>query len=140
MSVHEPLEPLVHAEAEWMPGRVEENPESGTGLRVRFGGTQLDGDLFPFVQVLHHQVQVHLLWYRLARPFWCPVAVHLLKRNAVTSVVGSDFGPVSVDLHIPAEQGTVKGREGSGVRAVDDETWEACDSHTGMLPSARRKR
>jgi hypothetical protein len=115
-------------------GRVEENPEGGARLGLRFSGSQSDGLCLAFVQVLHHEVHMHLLWHGLPGPLGPLVVLHLLEGDAVAAVVGADFGPVAVDLCVPAQQGAVKRCECPGVGAVDDDTWEARDSQSGMLP------
>ena len=111
-----------------MAGRVEEDPERRTRLVLVLGRTQLEDGCLACVEVVDHDVDVHLLGHVLARPLRRRVVVDLLEAQAV-AVVGSGVGPVVGDLDLPVEQGAVELGKGLGVGAVEDDRREACDSH-----------
>src|SRR5581483_3883543 len=88
------------------------------GDRLRLGG----------IEVVDHDVEMHLLGYVLPRPLGRGVVVHLLERDAL-AVVRADVDPVRLDLGFPVQHGGVEGGQGGRVRAVEDDARKACDSH-----------
>lgn len=112
-----------------MTGRVQEHPEAGTRLVLGLSGAQLDRDALTTVEILDHQVQVHLLGNRLIGPAGLPVILNLLEGDAIPAALGADLGPVTVHLDLPTEQRAVEGGKSLGVGTVNDETWKSCDSH-----------
>jgi hypothetical protein len=80
------------------------------------------------VEVLDHDVEVHLLGDLLPGPARRRVALHLLKADGL-AVVRTDLGPVRGDLDLPVEERAVEPRERTRVRTVDDDAGKASDSH-----------
>ena len=113
-----------------MAGGVEEDPECGAGLVLVLGGTELDDSGLGSVEVVDHDVDVHLLGHLLAGPVGSSVALDPLEADALVAVGGPDLGPTGVGADGPAEELTVElGRLGR-IGAVEDDGGEACDCHT----------
>ena len=117
-----------------MPNRVEKDPKRGPRLMLRFRCTQLDHFGFAFVEIEDHQVQMYLLRRFLARPIRSAIVVDLLEGDAVFAVVRPDLRPAVLDSGIPAEDFTIESGQDTDIRAVDDETREACNWRGGILP------
>src|SRR3954454_9492328 len=120
------------AQAERVPGGIEEHPERRPGLVVVLGGAEGEDRGLGLVEVVDVHVEVHLLRDVLPRPLGSGVGVDLLEADAV-AVVGADLGPVVVHLDRPVQQGAVEGGQGGGVGAVEDEGGVASDSHAATL-------
>lgn len=112
-----------------MTGGVEEHTERRTRLMLVLGRAQLMHRCLGDVEVVDHDIEVHLLRDALAGPLWRREAVDLLEAQRV-AVLGTD-GPrvVVVLLDPPVEQGAVELGQALRVGAVKDDAWEACDSH-----------
>ena len=116
-----------------MPGRVEEDPKSIAWLMIGLGGAELEHCSLGLVEVVDVHVNVHLLRDHLSRPLWRSVGINPLEAQRV-AVIGADRTPVGVVLFdLPAEQGTVELGQCFGVGAVEDNDWEASDSHDREL-------
>lgn len=112
-----------------MSGGVEEHPERRTGLTLVLGRAELEHRSLRDVEVVDHDVEMHLLGYVLARPLRGREAVDLLKPQRV-AVLGADVAPVVVGLlDLPVEQGAVELGQSLGVGAVQDDDREARDCH-----------
>src|SRR6476661_9812727 len=122
----------VGAEAERVSRRVEEDPEGRAGLVLVPGRAERQYLDLRLVEVVHRDVEVHLLRHLLGRPAWRGVGLDLLEADAL-AVVGTDLRPAGGDVHLPVEHRAVEGREGSGVGAVEDDAGEACDGHGGTV-------
>ncbi|SEQ34037.1 ABC-type molybdenum transport system, ATPase component/photorepair protein PhrA [Arthrobacter sp. OV608] len=120
---------LAQAEAEWVAGRVKEHPESGSRLVFVLGRAKFEDLCFGCVEVVHHNVEVHLLRYLLARPLRRPVGVHLLETQGI-AVIGFDGPPVLALFDLPVEQGGIELCEYFRVGAVENNDRKACDSHS----------
>src|SRR5215831_17920921 len=56
------------------------------------------------------------------------IVLHLLEGDAL-AVVRADLSPVGGDVDLPIQHRAVEPRESARIGTVDDEAWEACDSH-----------
>src|SRR5436189_5593225 len=108
-----------------MPRRVEEHPEGRARLMLMPGRAEVQHRRLGDVEVVDVHVEMHLLRQLLARPGGRRVPLDLLEGDALP--VSPDFSPVRGDVDLPAQQRAVERRESAWIRAVDDETREACD-------------
>jgi hypothetical protein len=117
------------AEAERVPGGVEEDAEGCPGLVLVLGGAKLEDGRLGGVQVVDVDVEVHLLGDVLAGPLRRVEALDPLEADAV-AIVGADEAHVRLVLHDrPVEQGAVELREALGVGAVEDDDGDTSDRH-----------
>ena len=116
-----------------MTGRVEEDSERGAGLELRPNGTELEHGPLPGVEIVDHDIEVHLLGDVLARPLRCPEVVDTLEADALITGRVADLAPAVVRLRRPIEQRSVELGEATGVVAVEDERGKACDGHAGNV-------
>lgn len=108
---------------------VEEHPECRTRLMLVFRRAKLEHCCLRDIEVVDHDVDVHLLWDVLARPLRWREVVDLLEAERVP-VLGAGGPPAVVALlNLPVEQGAVELGQSLRVGAVEDDDREACDSH-----------
>src|SRR5712691_9612383 len=113
-----------------MPRRVKKHPERSSWLVLVLGRAELEHGLFGNVKIIDDHVEVHLLRNLLPGPVGWRIVLDLLEGDALP-VVGANVDPIGSGLDLPVEHGAVESRRRIGIGAVDHETWEACDSHTG---------
>ena len=121
----------VHAQAERVTGRVEEDAERRARLVLVLGRTELQHRRLRGVEVVDDHVDVHLLRDLLSRPLRVrgEVADLLELRASRRSRLGRRPTGVAVLGDLPVEQGAVEVGEGLRVGAVEDDDGKACDSH-----------
>ena len=119
-----------------MAGRVKEHPECGPRLVLRLACPQRKGHLLALVQVLHHQVKVHLLGNRLPRPFRRVIRLDLLESNAIVPIAGTNLEPIGLALHVPAQQFAIKGGKGGRIRTINNNTRVSGNCHVYYTSSA----
>src|SRR5215210_5164299 len=93
------------------------------------GRTEFEHGLFSRIEVIDHDVHVHLLGNVLAGPIRRTELLDALEANALVSGGVTNLTPPFVGAHLPVEQGAVELGEAGGVVAVEDEGGKACDSH-----------
>src|SRR5215510_10639360 len=118
----------VHAETEGVPRRVEEYPEGCAGLVRMLGRAEIEHRRLGGVEVVDDHIEMHLLGHLLTRPPRRGIVLHLLEGDAL-AVVRADLSPVGGDVDLPIQHRAVEPRESARIGTVDDEAWEACDSH-----------
>src|SRR5262249_30737946 len=118
----------VHAETEGVPRRVEEHPEGCAGLVRMLGRAEIEHRRLGGVEVVDDHIEMHLLGHLLTRPPRRGIVLHLLEGDAL-AVVRADLSPVGGDVDLPIQHRAVEPRESARIGTVDDEAWEACDSH-----------
>jgi len=122
----------VQAQAEGVSRRIEKHPEGCAGLMLVLGRAEVEHRRLGGVEVIDDHVEVHLLRHLLSRPPGWGIPLHLLEGEALT-VVRADVGPVGADLDLPVQHRAVERRESARIGTVDDDAWEACDSHAGTV-------
>jgi hypothetical protein len=122
----------VQAETEGVPRRVEEHPEGRTGLVLMLSRAKAEHRRLGGVEVVDDHVEMHLLGHLLGRPARRGVGLDLLEGDALT-VIRADLSPVGGDVDFPIQHRAVERRESARIRTVDDDAWEACDSHAGTV-------
>ena len=112
-----------------MTGWVEKDAERGARLVLGTGGTELEHGLLSSIEVVDHDVHVHLLGHVLPRPLRRPELIHTLEADALVTCLVANLTPPVVRTRLPIEQGAVELSETTGVVAVEDERGKSCDSH-----------
>lgn len=82
-----------------MAGRVEEHRERRTGLMVMLDGAELKHSCLRDIEVIDHDIEMHLLRHCLAGPLWRGEALDLLETQgvAVLGAHGPPFVVVALD-------------------------------------------
>jgi hypothetical protein len=128
-----------------VPSRVGvDAPLEATGvqdLRQRRRSQRADLSVRRF-QIVHENVQMHLLRHNLPRPLWRPVVTHLLERQPVTVLTGTQRDPPVLAISdLPAKHVRPETCQDLDVRAVQHKVDKASDGgHQARLPSDRRLR
>src|SRR4051794_27704427 len=125
------------AEAERVPGRVEEDAEGSARLVRVPHRAELEDRSLGRVEIVDGDVEVRLLGSLLARPVRRAVVLDPLEADRL-SVGRGHLGPVAVVLGGPAEEAAVERGHGAGVGAVEDEADHACDRHARDANNHRR--
>src|SRR5262245_18664605 len=112
-----------------MAGGIEEHAKGRARLVFSLRSTEFEHGLFPGIEVVDHDVHVHLLGNILARPHRRPELLDALEADALVTGGVAYLTPSVVRARLPIEQGAVELGEASGVVAVEDERGEACNSH-----------
>lgn len=100
---------------------VEEHAKCGTWLVLRLGRPERQHRLLSSVEVVDHDVQVHLLRNVLAGPLRPSVLVDPLEADALVTCCVADLGPPVVGCHVPIEQCAVELGEATRIVAIEDE-------------------
>jgi hypothetical protein len=128
-----------------MPGGVEEHAERRPRLVFSAGRAELEHCLFSGIEIVDHDVDVHLLGDVLARPLRWPELCDPLEADALVACRVAHLTPTVVRARVPIEQGTVELGEAARVVAVENERGRACDCHAwhgrpgcGQIPDGVR--
>jgi len=108
---------------------VEEDAERGARLVFGPARTEFEHCMFSGIEVVDHDVHVHLLGDVLARPMRRPELRHALEADALVTCRVADLAPTFVRDRLPIEQGAVELGEAARIVAVKDERGKACDCH-----------
>ncbi len=131
---------MAENDAEWVPGRVGEDPEAGLAFTVDTSGAQGEQFLLGPVGVAHADVKMHLLRMRRIRPARRNPVGDLLEGELPQAGPGTGNQPAAEVLVDPHPQHlAVEPREEARVRAVDHCLFEASD-HTGSMSACQRDR
>lgn len=125
---------MAENDAEWVPGRVSEDPEACLTVTWDPGGAQSEQLLLGPVGIAHANVEMQLLRIRRVRPAGRNPVGDLLECELAEAGPGADDDPaidVFVDPH--PQHLTVEPREGARVRAVDHCLLETSD-HAESMP------
>src|SRR5215217_517148 len=90
---------------------------------------EFEHGLFSRIEVVDHDVHVHLLGDVLARPIRRTELLDALEANTLVSCRVAYLTPPFVEARLPIEQGAVELGEAARVVAVEDERRKACDCH-----------
>src|SRR5262249_44138602 len=118
----------VHAETEGVPRRVEEHPEGCAGLVRMLGRAEIEHRRLGGVEGVDDHIEMHLLGHLLTRPPGRDEALHMRKGDPPAGVRAA-LSPVGGAVDLPIQHRTGEPRESPRIGTVDDEAWEACNSH-----------
>ena len=104
-----------------MTGGIEEDAERGARLVLGLRRPEFEHGLFSGIEVVDHDVDVHLLGDVLARPVRRTELLDALEADALVTCRVAHLAPPFVRARLPIEQGAVELGEAAGVVAVEDE-------------------
>ncbi len=84
---------LVHTQTKRVSGRVEEDSEGRAGLVIMFGSPEFEDLGLGGVEIIDHDIEVHLLRGTLTWPLRRREFLHLLEAQTLT-VVRADLSPI----------------------------------------------
>lgn len=116
-----------------MPGRVEEDPEGLARLVLVLHGSEGKNGCFGIIEVIDHDVEVHLLRMLLGRPLGPLVVVDLLEAERLP-VLGADLRPVLFDVNGPIEHRAAERGKDYRVGAVEDSGGTPSSGHAAKVP------
>lgn len=113
-----------------MAGGIEEDAEGLARLEFGLPGAEFEDLRLGSVEVVYHDVDVHLLRMVLAGPARGTVVLDLLEADGRPGV-GCDLCPraVVVDADLPVEEVAVELGELTSIRSIENDHGLLCDSH-----------
>ena len=113
-----------------MTGGVQENAKRRAWLVFGPGRTEFEHCQFSGIEVVNHDVDVHLLRDVLARPLRRPELCDALEADALVTCCVSHLAPTFVRACLPIEQLSVERGEAGRVVAIKDKRRKSCNCHT----------
>ena len=110
-----------------MTCRVEKDAERRARLVLGLGCSQLEHCVLGDVEIVDHDVDVHLLGHILAWPLRRAELLDPLEADALVAGFIAHLSPAIVRGRLPIEQGAVELGEAAGVVAVENNRGEACN-------------